>query len=480
MGASRDKLTTLDLFSGAGGFSLGLELAGFRSVGAIDISEVAGQTFAANFGPRPLSRFGPKEGDLRRIRPGELSRALSKAGGAELDLLVAAPPCQGFSRIGRGKLDWMADREGAFVLDPRNHLYRQAVALLRELRPRAFLYENVAGILHVRGDNVGERVCEAVAASGYRVRAAILNSAWFGVPQSRERLFVIGVRDDLDLEPVFPRRLHSVTVTRGHFSQATMSNTLWRRPEFFVPFADLPAADHLASPVTVRQALADLPSFTGHLRAQREGTRYRPRRESMPAVSYRREPPNDYCELMRNWPGLNQPDAVTDHFCRCTPRDYDTFRRMKVGDRYNEALAIARDRYAEARFAWWPGSGPRPTRADFIPPYPDDCFDEKWRKLDPNQPAYTITAHLSKDTYSHIHHNSRQARAITMREAARLQGFPDGFAFAGNMGDMFTQIGNAVPPLLAAAVGEAILATLQEAAEPCPSTPSHRRSAVGQ
>jgi DNA (cytosine-5)-methyltransferase 1 len=480
MVALRDKLTALDLFSGAGGFSLGLELAGFRSLGAVDISAVAGRTFERNFGPRPLSRFSPREGDLRRIRSGELARGLSNAGVTELDLLVAAPPCQGFSRVGRGKLDWMADREGAFVLDPRNHLYRQAIALLRDLRPRAFLYENVAGILHVRGDNVGERVCEAVAASGYQVRAALLNSAWFGVPQSRERLFVIGVRNDLDLDPVFPTRHHSVTVTRGHLSQATMSSTLWRRPEFFVPFADLQAADHLAPPVTVRQALADLPSFTEHLKAQREGTRYRPRRESMPAVPYRRDPPNAYCALMRNWPGLPQPELVTDHFCRCTPRDYETFRRMKVGDRYNEALAIARERYAEARFASRPESGPRPRRADFIPPYPDDCFDEKWRKLDPNQPAYTITAHLSKDTYSHIHHNGRQARAITMREAARLQGFPDGFAFAGNMGDMFTQIGNAVPPLLAAAVGKAILATLQQAAERCPSTRSHRRSAVGQ
>src|SRR5688572_4924847 len=119
--ASKNKPTALDLFSGAGGFSLGLELAGFRSVGAIDISEVAGRTFEANFGARPLSRFGPKEGDLRRIRSGEISGALSKAGISELDLLVAAPPCQGFSRVGRGKLDWIADRDGAFVLDARNH-----------------------------------------------------------------------------------------------------------------------------------------------------------------------------------------------------------------------------------------------------------------------------------------------------------------------------------------------------------------------
>src|SRR5262249_40947650 len=87
-----------------------------------------------------------------------------------------------------------------------------------------------------------------------------------------------------------------------------------------------------------------------------------------------------------------------------------------------------------------------------VPPYPEDMFVTKWRKLLPDQPAWTVPAHLSRDTYSHIHHDADQARSISVREAARLQSFPDAFSFQGNMGDRFRQIGNAVPPLLARAI----------------------------
>lgn len=473
--------TALDLFSGAGGFSLGLELVGFRSLGAIDISEIAGRTYAQNFGERPLSRFGPNKGDLRKVKPGELTDALRSERVKELDLLVAAPPCQGFSRVGRGKLDSMAEKAGAFVLDPRNHLYRQAIAILHELRPRMFLYENVAGILHVRGQNIAEKVCRAVAGAGYRVRCALLNSAWYGVAQSRERLFIIGVREDLDEEPAFPARERTVTVRRGNLSQATMNPGLWEDDSYFIPFADLPSARRLSPAVSVRAALADLPAYRKHLTALRNGKSIRARRELAEVLEYARAPSNKFCRLMRSWPNLPSGSEVFDHFCRWTPRDFETFRRMKPGDRYTEALAIARERYAEAREAYEEGRGPFPRKAEFIPPYPDDCFDEKWRKLASFEPSYTITAHLSKDTYSHIHFDSTQARSITLREAARLQSFPDGFRFVGNMGDMFTQIGNAVPPLLAAAVGRPIAEILARTrAVEWQRSASPRKSAAGR
>jgi DNA (cytosine-5)-methyltransferase 1 len=482
-GTRDPRYSSLDLFAGAGGFSLGLELAGFRSAGAVEIDEVAGRTYRSNFGERPLLRFGPKHGDMRRVSPPEIRRALAATGVDELDLLVAAPPCQGFSRVGRGKLDFMAARDGAFVLDSRNHLYRQAVAMLAELQPRTFLFENVAGILHVGGHNMAERVCRAVASVGYTVRCALLNSAWYGVPQSRERLFLIGVRDDLGVAPRFPAREHEVRVRRGHLSQADMNPSNWSDPSFFVGFENLPGVARLKPPVTVSAAFADLPAFTRHLLALRTGAKYRPRRELMPTMTYRRAPPNGYCALMRRWLGLPVPEGVTDHYCRWTPRDFETFRRMKPDDRYKQALVIAEARYQEARVRWALDEAPFPRRSQFVPPYPDDCFDEKWRKLDRHQPAYTITAHLAKDTYSHIHPNGREARAITIREAARLQSFPDGFAFAGNMGDMFRQIGNAVPPLLAAAVGRSIWELLhdidEQAGEPCTAIPARQRSASG-
>src|SRR5262249_55491082 len=96
----------------------------------------------------------------------------------------------------------------------------------------------------------------------------------------------------------------------------------------------------------------------------------------------------------------------------------------------------------------------------FIPPYDPGDFHEKWGKLDPDRPSWTVPAHLAKDSYSHIHYDSAQARMISVREAARLQSFPDGFLFAGNMGDCFRQIGNAVPPVLAEVIASTVMQSL--------------------
>jgi DNA (cytosine-5)-methyltransferase 1 len=99
-------------------------------------------------------------------------------------------------------------------------------------------------------------------------------------------------------------------------------------------------------------------------------------------------------------------------------------------------------------------------KARFIPPYDPAKFPNKWRKMEPDKPARTLMAHLGKDSYSHIHYDSEQARTISVREAARLQSFPDGFRFSGTMNPAFRQIGNAVPPLLSVAIASSILAGL--------------------
>ena len=160
---------------------------------------------------------------------------------------------------------------------------------------------------------------------------------------------------------------------------------------------------------------------------------------------------------MRKWIPMDEPTLVTDHYCRWVPRDFLTFRKMSEGDCYPQALEIAKGRYREALEAFKSGSLPiRPKKGDFIPPYSAETFDEKWKKLYRKRPSWTITAHLERDTYSHIHYDDRQARAISPREAARLQSFPDGYVFSGNTGDVYRQIGNAVPPILAWRLGETI------------------------
>jgi len=97
---------------------------------------------------------------------------------------------------------------------------------------------------------------------------------------------------------------------------------------------------------------------------------------------------------------------------------------------------------------------------DIFPPYPEDKFMDKWRKLVAEEPSWTVTAHLGRDSYSHIHYDSTQKRAISVRESARLQSFPDAFIFSGNMGDCYRQIGNAVPPLMAWAIAAALMKIL--------------------
>jgi DNA (cytosine-5)-methyltransferase 1 len=171
---------------------------------------------------------------------------------------------------------------------------------------------------------------------------------------------------------------------------------------------------------------------------------------------------------MRAWPGFPPPSGVEDHAIRRTPRDYEIFRRMEPGDRFPEALAIARAirdeelaRLQSAGLAPAPGTHEwNEFEARLVPPYDEHDFPDKWRKLIPGRSCWTVPAHLAKDSYSHIHYDSAQARMISVREAARLQSFPDAFLFAGNIGDCFRQIGNAVPPLLARAIARRLLEQL--------------------
>ena len=450
--------TTLDLFAGAGGFSIGLERAGFRSVGAIELNARAAETWASAH-PEGILWGGPQHGDMRRIDPRMVKRRLAAEGIRELDLVTAGPPCQGFSRVGRAKLNSLADKAGAFRRDPRNVLFRRAIDFLEVLQPRAFIFENVVGILHLAGTNMAEVVCEAIREVGYDVRCAVLNAAWYGVPQMRERVVIIGIRADLGVEPEFPVITHRIPHRRGMICTAELDDRLWEEPAFFVQHDLLPRKRRLSPAVSVQGALNDLPPFTAHLEAKRAARKMPSQRPFHPAVAYRRGRANSYGTLMRRWPGHRSVD-VHDHFCRFTPRDFGTFRGMRPGDRYPEALAVAHHLWERAKWdARERGARPPPARA-FVPPYRNDGFPDKWRKLIPDEPSWTITAHLAKDTYSHIHYDSAQARMITPREAARLQSFPDGMHFHGNTGEMFTQIGNAVPPLLATAIGAAVQKTL--------------------
>jgi DNA (cytosine-5)-methyltransferase 1 len=173
---------------------------------------------------------------------------------------------------------------------------------------------------------------------------------------------------------------------------------------------------------------------------------------------------------MRSWKGFEEDLGVYDHVIRYLPRDADIFRHMPEGAEYPEAHRVATELFEKEARRREQRLGRKLIRAErdelfqaMVPPYPVENFPNRWWKLRADFPSRTLLAHIGKDTYSHIHYDSAQARCISVREAARLQSFPDGFRFCGTMNPAYKQIGNAVPPLFAQAMGGALLTSLSEA-----------------
>jgi len=171
--------TLLDVFSGAGGLGLGLEWAGFRSVGAVEFNAAAAETYDANFGPRILRKDNGKPLPIEEV---DFTSFKGK-----VDLLSGGPPCQGFSLLGTRLDD-----------DPRNRLWREFIRAVDELQPRAFLMENVPPILKAQE---GSYTLEHARELGYSVVAGVLSAEQFGVPQKRKRAFFLGVRDGVITMP---------------------------------------------------------------------------------------------------------------------------------------------------------------------------------------------------------------------------------------------------------------------------------------
>lgn len=453
MGDSRR--TVLDLFSGAGGMALGFEAAGARCVGAVESDPTAASTFGRMFeADTPVVFGGPEQGDMSRLSPRVLLKALKESP----ELVVGGPPCQGFSRVGRAKqMSLLEENERVLhggVRDPlRNALYRYFLKVVDAARPKAFVMENVPGMREMLGVDIAQRIAREAAHLGYNVRYFLLNAAWYGVPQQRWRIFVVGLRSDLghNAIPTPPVRTHRFGLGLPEGIKIPDDRwALWGE--------QIPEAAEIRPAVTVREAIDDLPRLVEHL----EGTK--PNARPLPL---RREPSNWVKEL-RSWPRRPAPLEVSGNWYRSTPRDYFIFREMAQGDHYPEALLIAHRQFREElRSLRNQGRTLKPRtkaieqlKARYVPPYRNDAFDEKWGKLVADQPAWTLTAHLSKDSYSHIHYSSPQARTITIREAARLQSFPDAFEFAGSYGAQLRQIGNAVPPLLARAIAQNLLEQL--------------------
>jgi DNA (cytosine-5)-methyltransferase 1 len=476
----------LDLFAGCGGISLGFQSAGFEIAGAVEFDPEAAASHGANFHPgRPEHA---RAHDITQIEPATLAEELGLGPlSSGIDVIVGGPPCQAYARVGRSKLREIHDHPEAFQLDPRAKLYLRYLKYVEDFQPLALVMENVPDVLNQAGRNIAEEVCETLESMGYKTAYTLLNAAYYGVPQMRERMFLLAYRRELKIGQIaFPAPTHWIELPPGY---AGSRNVALKSLDLFAPdhrYIPAPKAHPDLQPaVTARDAMADLPSITEHL----EGKMSRGARRFDSPVPYPAPAKTgSYAWQMRYWDGFMAPErGVSDHVIRYLPRDWKLFARMNPGDQYPEAHAHAKQLLLEEveRIKQSGKKEPRPgTKAwkaledEFIPPYDPGKFPNKWRKMEADAPARTLMAHLGKDSYSHIHYDSRQARTISVREAARLQSFPDGFTFRGTMNPAFRQIGNAVPPLLARAVATQMMKTLKQSERDLADEPRRATAAI--
>ncbi len=364
----------LDLFCGTGALSYGLETASRRltTVGGVDADHAAARTAALNH-PNAEIRCG----QIERLPPEEM---LALTGVGSVDVIVGGPPCQGFSSLRPSR--------GAGLDDPRNSLYKEFVKYVRQLRPRVFLLENVVGILTAGEGRLVAEMLGAFQRAGYEVDWRILNAANFGVPQKRERFFLLGVRKSLGARvfPEFP--------VPTHWFEGKVIGTRLKDRYIVNPSSGLP-------PVTVWDAISDLPSL----------------RSGQCSASYRKVKPNPYQSARR----ASNNSAVTLH----------------------EAASHSAKMLEVIKHA---GSSIHALPKGLVTSGYSSCYS----RLARDEPSTTITVKFTSPASSKCIHPTDD-RAITPREAARLQSFDDSFLFAGSKTDIASQIGNAVPPLFGVA-----------------------------
>ena len=321
----------VDLFSGAGGLSLGFEMAGFNNVFSVEYDKKIAESYKKNF---PTHNLLVK--DIQEIKDDEI---ITLQHNQEVDVVIGGPPCQGFSLAGRiGR---------SFVEDKRNYLFKEFVRVVKIIDPPMFVMENVARILsHNKGETIKELTNE-FKKIGYNVQYKVLQAADYGVPQKRQRIFIVGTKNK----------------------------------EFNFPTP-------IGTTITVKEAIGDLPPLKSGERS---------------------EVPNHF--------SMNHSSQM--------------LKKMSyIGDGGN------RNQIPEDL---------RPKTGDI----------RKYIRYDSQKPSVTVTGDMRK-----IFHYE-QNRALTPRELARLQSFPDSFIFEGNSISIQQQIGNAVPPLLGYAVAKQVKESLE-------------------
>jgi DNA (cytosine-5)-methyltransferase 1 len=349
----------LDFFCGIGGLTIGMERAGVDTVGGIDHWELAARTFEHNLG-LPCLVSDLKETTVEEIEEFfEVSRK-------DVDMIVGGPPCQGFSTVGKRNID-----------DPRNRLWHHYRDLVDEIRPAYVVIENVEGMIVDNGGQVRDNVIRAFNEIGYHMKADILRSANYGVPQYRKRAIFLGWLDGL-VEPHHPEPSH----TESQY-------------------------------VSVEEAIFDLPELGPGEKKEEY--------DQQPQSEYQKQRRKDV-EVLHNHEAANH----TARLVKIISHVSDGGNRQEIPDEYQ------------------PRSG----------------YHNSYSRLASWKPAVAVTSNMRKPSSARCTH-PKQDRGLTVREGLRLQTFDDDFVVLGRRTKQYDQVGNAVPPFLAEAIGGEIVKAFQ-------------------
>ncbi len=378
---SEQRPLAADLFCGAGGLSMGLGDAGYDVVLGIDSDALALETYAGLHPGLTLCR------DLSD--PAVRDEAVELLRSLDVEIVAGGPPCQPFSKAGASKIRSLVRNGVRSEHDDRRDLWRVFLDIVLRVKPRVVLLENVPDMAAASDTAIVRTLVNELELEGYAVHTALLRAFDHGVPQHRQRFFLVALAGGVRMD--------------------------WPTP--------------LSTGATVADAISDLPPVADGWRSAAGADGFLPY-----------ELPSEPGSLMlraRDGLSAQEDSRVYDHITRPV-RDDDRviFESMDSKTRYSEI-------------------------DDSLKRYRDDIFDDKYKRLGWDEPSRSITAHIARDGYWYIHPD--QTRTLTVREAARLQTFPDRVRFAGPPTAAFRQIGNAVPPLLAERVARSARDALSRA-----------------
>lgn len=395
----------IDLFAGCGGLSEGFYKQGYQALAHVEINPVACKTLRSR-----MIHYGYADANQLVLEADITSDSIIEQldmviKNKVVDLIIGGPPCQSFSPLG------VAKDENGMQEDPRNFLFESYVRILNHCLPKMFVFENVTGILKakVHGMKIMDLVAKGLGENYYistNPELLVMNAVNYGVPQERKRVIIIGIRKDLPISIEEAYR----SIKKTNYSVGDYDSNLDKY-------------------ITVDDAICDLPKLK-----QGEGKKI-----SSYTIPY--DKCNPYQKKMRN----ATETTVTNHIARKN-NALDVIRYQEMARNHWNFLELMKYR---------PDLEHSKHRVFF------NSYKVQWA----DKPSKTIIAHLYKDGNQFIHPDPEQGRSITVREAARLQSFPDDFVFEGSRTDMFKQIGNAVPPILAEAIAKGLKTCLTKLME---------------